>query len=136
MLSNGCTSFGVLLLSPYQSSSLSLCMVSDAISSNIDEVLSINPSAIFFVVGDLDIHHKDWLTYSGKTDKPGDFSISNNLLGLLTFLLGFLTVILTVLLLLATPVFVLQWLSFHWKILIMLLPQFRLTSSKEDAPFH
>ena len=60
-------------------------MVSDAISSNIDEVLSINPSAIFVVVGDLDIHHKDWLTYSGKTDRPGDFSISNNLTWIVKF---------------------------------------------------
>ena len=28
---------------------------------------------------------------------------------------------------LLTQVFVLQWLSFHWEILIMLLPQFPLT---------
>ena len=41
-----------------------LCMVFDSISSNIDEVLSINPSANVFVFGDFNIHHKDWLTYS------------------------------------------------------------------------
>ena len=58
----------------YQSPSLSLCMVCDSISSNIDEVLSINPSANVFVSGDFNIHHKDWLTYSGGTDRSGDLT--------------------------------------------------------------
>ena len=49
----------------YRWPSLSLCTVFDSISSNIDEVLSINPSANVFVFGDFNIHHKDWLTYSG-----------------------------------------------------------------------
>ena len=49
----------------------------------------------------------------------------------LTFLLRSLTVILTVLLLfLLTLVFVLQWLSIHWEILIMLLSQFSLVFFK------
>ena len=56
----------------YRSPSSSLCTVFDAISSNIDEVLLINPSANVFVYGDFNVHHKDWLTYSGGTDKPGD----------------------------------------------------------------
>ena len=43
----------------YQSPSSVLCMVFDSISSNIDEVLSINPSANVFVFGDFNIHHKD-----------------------------------------------------------------------------
>ena len=44
----------------YQSPSLPSCKVSDAISSNIDEVLLINlfPNVFIFV-----IHHKDWLTW-------------------------------------------------------------------------
>ena len=67
----------------YGSPSSSLCTVFDSISSNIDEVLSINPSANVFVFGDFNIHHKDWLTYSGGTDRPGElcynFSISNDL---------------------------------------------------------
>ena len=42
----------------YQSP-LSLCMVFDSISSNIDEVLSINRSANVFVFGDFNVHHKD-----------------------------------------------------------------------------
>ena len=56
----------------YQSPSSSLCTVFDSISSNINEVLSINPSANVFVFGDFNIHHKDWLTYSGGTDRPGE----------------------------------------------------------------
>ena len=48
----------------------SFCMDFDAISSNIDEVLPINPSANVFVFGDFNVHHKDWLTYSGGTDRP------------------------------------------------------------------
>ena len=47
---------------------LQLCAVFYSISSNIDEVLLINLSANVFVFGDLNIHHKDWLTYSGGTD--------------------------------------------------------------------
>ena len=69
----------------YQSPSLSLCTVFDSISSRIDEVLSINPSANVFVFGDFNIHHKDWLTYSGGTDRPGDFSISNDLTQIVNF---------------------------------------------------
>ena len=43
----------------YRSPSSSLCTVFDSISSNIDEVLSINPSANVFVFGDFNVHHKD-----------------------------------------------------------------------------
>ena len=67
----------------YRSPSSSLCAVFDSISSNIEEVLSINPSANVFVFGNFNIHHKDWLPYSGGTDRPGElcynFSISNDL---------------------------------------------------------
>ena len=45
-----------------------LCAVFDSISSNIDEVLSINPSANVFYFGDFNVYHKDCLTYSGETD--------------------------------------------------------------------
>ena len=66
----------------YESSS-SLCTVFDSISSNINEVLSINSSADVFVFGDFNVHHKGWLTYSGGTDRSGEFcynfSISNDL---------------------------------------------------------
>ena len=64
-------------------------MVFDSISSNIDEVLLINPSANVFVFGDFNVHHKDWLTYSGGTDRPGElcynFSISNDLTQMVNF---------------------------------------------------
>ena len=60
-----------------------------SISSNIDEVLSINQSANVFVFGDFYVHHKDWLTYSGGTDRPGElcynFSISNDLTQIVNF---------------------------------------------------
>ena len=73
----------------YRSPSSSLCTVFDSISSNIDEVLSINPSANVFVFGDFNVHHKDWLTYSGETDRPGElcyeFSISINLTQMVNF---------------------------------------------------
>ena len=58
----------------YRSPSLSLCTIFDSISSNIDEVL---------------VHHKDWLTYSGGTDWPGElwynFFISNDLTQIVNF---------------------------------------------------
>ena len=65
----------------YRSPSSSLCTVFDSISSNIDEVM--------FVFGDFNVHHKDWLTYSGGTDRPGElcynFSISNDLTQVVNF---------------------------------------------------
>ena len=68
---------------------MSLCTVFDSISSNIDEVLSINSSANVFVFGDFSVHHKDWLTDSGGTDRPGklcyNFSISNDLTQIVNF---------------------------------------------------
>ena len=56
----------------YESPSLSLYMVFDSVSSNVDEVLSINLSSIAFVFGDFNVHHKNWLTYSGRTFRPGE----------------------------------------------------------------
>ena len=67
----------------------SLDTVFDSISPNIDEVLSITPLANVFVFGDFNVHHKDWLTYSGGTDRPGDRS---RMTSLRTFLHGSLTV--------------------------------------------
>ena len=67
MFSTGFTSLSVLLLFPHRSPSSSLYLVFDSISSNIDEVLSINPSDNMFVFGDFNVHHKDWLTCSGQT---------------------------------------------------------------------
>ena len=73
----------------YQSPSSALCTVFYSISPNIDEVLSINPSANAFIFGDFNVHHKDWLTYSGETDQPGElcynFSISNDFTQMVDF---------------------------------------------------
>ena len=49
-------------------------MVFDSISCNTDEVLSINSLTNVFVFGDFNVHHKNWLTYSGGTDRPGELS--------------------------------------------------------------
>ena len=42
-----------------------------------------------FVFGDFNVHHKDWLTYSGGTDRPSElcynFSISNDLTQIVNF---------------------------------------------------
>ena len=74
-----------LYWSPY----LSLCVVFDAISSNINEILLINPSANVFVLGDFNIHHNDWLTYSSGTDIPGElchnYSVSSDLTQMVNF---------------------------------------------------
>ena len=79
-------------------SSSSLCMVFDAISSNIDDFLSINPSANVFVFGDS--NHKDCITYSDGTYRLVNFVIiflsQMILLRWLTSLLGSQTVTLTV----------------------------------------
>ena len=55
----------------------------DSISSNIDEVLSINTFANVSIFGEFNDHQKDCLTYSGGTDRSGEpcynFSVSNDL---------------------------------------------------------
>ena len=73
----------------YRSPSSALCTVFHSISSNIDEVLSIKPSANVFVFGDFNVHHKDRLTYSSGTGRPGELcynvSISNDLTQMVNF---------------------------------------------------
>ena len=73
----------------YRSPSSALCTVFHSISSNIDEVLSMNPFANAFVFGDFNVHHKDWLTYFGGTDRPGELcnnsAISNDLTQMVNF---------------------------------------------------
>ena len=75
----------------YQSPSSAWCTVFDSISSNIDEVLSINPSANVFVFGDFNVHHKDWLTYSSGTDRPCELCCNFSILNDLTQMINFLT---------------------------------------------
>ena len=49
----------------------------------------INPCANVFVFVDFNIHHKVWLTYSGRTDRSGElcynFSISNDITQMVNF---------------------------------------------------
>ena len=49
----------------------------------------INPSANLFVFGDFNVPHKDWQTYSGGTDRPGElcynFPTSNDLTQIVNF---------------------------------------------------
>ena len=64
----------------------------------MDEVLLINPFANVLVFGDFNVHHKDWLTYSGVTDRPGELcyklSISNDLTQItILVLIGMVSVI-------------------------------------------
>ena len=64
-------------------------MVFDSISSNIDEFLLTNPSVNMFAFGNFTVHHKDWLTYSNATNRPGELcynlSISNDLTQMVNF---------------------------------------------------
>ena len=126
----------------YQSPSSLLCRVFDSISSNIDEVLSINPSANVFVFGDFNVRHKHWRNYSGGTDRPGElcykFSISNDLTQIVTFLLGSLTVILDLFIssdasICSIMAFLPSGNSDH--VVVSVSIDFP-TNSKQDTPFH
>ena len=106
----------------YQSPSLPLCTVFYSISCNIDEVLSVNSSANVFVFGDFNVYHKDRITYSGGTDRPGElcynFFISKDLAQMVNFPTripdcGSHSPAIWIYFFLLTLVFVLQWLSLH-----------------------
>ena len=119
----------------YRSPSSALCTAFDSISSNTDEILSINPSA--------NVLSLETLTSTIRTGLPILVELINlvnsviiflsqmTLLTWLTFLLRSLTVILTVLFFWIcffplTLGFVLHWLFLHCEIL-MLFSQFPLT---------
>ena len=101
---------------------------------SIDDVLLTNPSANMFVFGDFNIHHKNWLTYSGGTDRPREICYNYSLSyffylkwpypdGSLSYSdpqLWLTVLLFATYLFLLVLVFVWQWLSFHWEILIML----------------
>ena len=74
----------------------------DAISSNVDEVLSINPYANALIFGGFTLHHKDWLTVLVElinlVNSVKIFLLEMALLIWLTFQLWSLAVTLTVLL--------------------------------------
>ena len=84
MFSTGFTSLGVLLLFPL-SITFFVFIYSFWFLFHLtkDEVLSISPSANIFIFRDFNAHHKDWLTYSGEINRPGElcynFSILNDI---------------------------------------------------------
>ena len=129
----------------YRSPSSCLSTVFDSISSNIDEVLSISPSTNVFVFGDLTSIIRTGLPILAElidlVNSVIIFLSQTTLLRWSTFLFGSQTVILTVLpvwiyFFLLTLVFVLQWLSLHCEILIMLLSQFPLTFHQIHSGMH
>ena len=91
-----------------------------------------------FVFGDFNTHHKDWLSYSGGTDRSGEhcynFPISNDLTQMINFptwipdsnshspALLYLSLSSD-----ASICFFFLSLSLHWEFLIILLSQFPLT---------
>ena len=110
---------------------LGLCVVFYSVLSNIDQVLSINPSAGFSLETLTPIIRTILVELIDLENSVIIFVSQMTLLTWLTFLLGFQIVILIVLLLwiyffLLTLVFALHWLSLHWEIMIM-LSQFPLT---------
>ena len=111
----------------YRSPSSSLCTVFDSISSNIDEVLSINHPLMILSFESLRSIIRTGLPILVELIDPVNsviiFLSQMTLLRWLTFLLGSQTVILIVLLFWIY----FFWVSLHWEILIMLLSQFQLT---------
>ena len=118
MFSTGFTTLSVLLLFPLSITFFAFIYSFDSITSNIDEILSINPSADVFIFGDFNVHYKDWLTYSGGTNTPGElcylFSNSNDLAQMVNFPTRISDCDSHIYFYLLTLVFVLQWLSLHW----------------------
>ena len=87
------------------------------------------------------IRHKDWLAYSGGTDRPGElcynFSISTQMVNFPIWIPGWLTVLLVLLYsFLLMLVFVLQWLSLFGKVWSCLSFRWLSNELKTDAPFH
>ena len=106
----------------------SFCTVFDAFSPNTNQDLWIKPCANAFVCGDCNVHHKNWLTYSCGTDRPGQLCYTLSISNDLTQMVNFPTRIshCDYHSLLIWIVFVLQWFSLHCEILII-LSQFPLS---------
>ena len=91
------------------------------LESNSSDILALLKTLVF---GDFNIHHKEWLTNSSGTDRLGapcyNFSISNDL----TLIVNFPnwipdcdshSSVLLDLFLLLMLIFIIQWISLHWK---------------------
>ena len=83
------TPLSVLVIFPLLITFFVVCTVFYSISSMVDKFLFINPSPNVFVFGNFNVHHKDWLTYSGGSGRSGelcyDLSISNELTQVVNF---------------------------------------------------
>ena len=117
-------------------------MVFDSLSSSIDEVLPINPSTAVFVFGDFKVHHKDWLTYSSRTDKLGELCYSISITNDLTQMVNFPNWIpecysrnpaLLDAFVCSTVAFPTMWNSDH--VFLSVSTDFP-SNSQQDAPFH
>ena len=75
----------------YRPPSSSLYTVFDSNLYNIVEILSINPSANVFIFGYFNVHHEDWLTYSGRTDRHGEHYYNISISNYLTLIVNFPT---------------------------------------------
>ena len=107
----------------------------------------INPSANLFVFGDFNVHHKDWLSYSGGTGRPSELCSHFSILNYLIQMVSFPTWIpwlwhsqsCSFGLFLLTLVFLLKWLSLHREILTMFVVSVSIdfsSNSKWDVPIH
>ena len=56
--------------------------ITDPFFIHLDIVLSIDPSSNVFDFGYFVVHLKDWLTYSGGTDRPGEIYDSFSILSM------------------------------------------------------
>ena len=138
MFSTGFTSLMSYFFFLYWSLSLSLCMVFGSVSSNTDEVLSINPSGNILSFKTLTSIIRTGLPILAElidlVNSVIIFLSQMILLRWLTFILGSQTVILTVLLFWISffqmLVFVQQLLPLLWEILIMFLSRFYWLSIK------
>ena len=76
----------------YRSPSSPSCSVLDAVSTNIDRVLSKHLTANVFVFGDFNVHHSEWLKYSHGTYQPVEyffnFTITHDLTQVVDFPTG------------------------------------------------
>ena len=111
--------------------STSLCALFHPISSNIYEVHLINLFASEFVFGHFNILHKVWLTYFDGTNRTRKFwyksSISSNLIEMFNYPAAIFDCDWhSPVLLHLSFIFILLWLSFHGKIVVMLLSHFSL----------
>ena len=73
----------------YRSPSSPSCSVIEAVSSNIDKALVLQPSANIMVCGDFNAHNTDWLVHSHATDNAGvfcqEFALAQNLTQIVDF---------------------------------------------------